>query len=83
MEDKRKARVVRFDRCSNATCNFPSSGWGHVKVTEDFVQLERGNATAISYTWGAFNRQRRVIGHWDDESEATMELGEEWNMSEF
>lgn len=47
-----------------------------------YVKLQQGNATAISYTWGEFNRQPRQIGHFSDGRPALLKLGEEWNTAD-
>lgn len=57
------------------------------------LELKHGNAIAISYTWGDFNRQNQAIGHrkpemQDDDTQPNlisvhMELGQEWDVPEF
>lgn len=44
------------------------------------MPVEKRAATAISYAWGEFNRQQRFIGHYEDGTPASIELGEEWNL---
>ncbi|EWC44311.1 hypothetical protein DRE_01137 [Drechslerella stenobrocha 248] len=56
----------------------------HVSIGWTKVQLNEAKGTAISYTWGDFDRENMVIGHWhDDPTRAiSMNLGTEWDVSE-
>ena len=76
------ARVVHFQHCEDGTCHFQSSVPMHVVITDANISLHSRQATAISYTWGDFNRQRRCIGHYKDGTEATLTLGGEWVISD-
>lgn len=48
------------------------------------VELCRANATAISYTWGEFDRKPRAVGHLADNPDATVSLtlGSEWKIED-
>ncbi|KAK4947845.1 hypothetical protein LTR10_013353 [Elasticomyces elasticus] len=53
----------------------------HLLITNEYVDLVRGNAVAISYTWGDYGRRKVVIGHELHNSGGRlqeMELGLEW-----
>ncbi|KAL9051628.1 MAG: hypothetical protein Q9162_005889 [Coniocarpon cinnabarinum] len=53
----------------------------HLLITKTYVDLARGNALAISYTWGEYGRRKVVIGHEPSQSGGRlqeMELGLEW-----
>jgi hypothetical protein len=71
-----KFRVAKFEFCHDNECNF--SNELHLIVTTDHVELERGNAVALSYTWGEFHRKSKIIGHQSDGTAVQFELGEEW-----
>lgn len=74
------ARVVNFQLCKDEDCYSRSSAPTHLLVTEHRVRLQARKATAISYTWGEFRRQKRCIGHYADGSDTVIELGEEWDL---
>ncbi|KAI1204980.1 uncharacterized protein F4807DRAFT_296579 [Annulohypoxylon truncatum] len=71
-----QARVVNFSFCHDRDCRFGHQL--HLLVRRKLVDLKPGNATAISYTWGEFNRTSQKIGHFEDGSDTVMTLGEEW-----
>src|SRR4051794_21896962 len=77
-----RARVVKLKFCEDSQCDFKET---HLLIVEDSVDLARGNATAISYTWGAYERQNYPIGHYadykDSKAKVVMELGEEWRVT--
>lgn len=54
----------------------------HVVVERAEVDLATGNAIAISYAWGDYNRSKILLGHHTDGQAATMELGREWKPSD-
>lgn len=55
----------------------------HLLVSWSYVNLDHGNVVAISYTWGEFNRTDSVIGHDADGKKISMQIGEEWDRTEF
>ena len=57
-------RVVKFELCHDSECTFSTNL--HLIVTTDYVELKRGKAIALSYTWGELDRRRRCIGHRPD-----------------
>lgn len=75
-----KARVVNLSCCTLEGCDYGPEQ--HLVVKTKFVDLERGNAVAISYTWGDIARKRRKIGHYTDGSIATLTLGDDWRDEE-
>lgn len=75
-----KAHVVNLSYCVQDDCSYGPER--HLAITSKFVALERGNATAISYTWGEITRKRRKIGHFTDGSIATLTLGDDWRDKE-
>ncbi|KAF3920387.1 hypothetical protein ABW20_dc0102828 [Dactylellina cionopaga] len=56
----------------------------HVSVSWTKLPINEVTGTAISYTWGDFDRENMIIGHWhDDPTRAiAMNLGTEWDISE-
>lgn len=54
----------------------------HLLVTTKSTRLNRGNAVAISYTWGEFNRRDVVLGHDELGTAIKMQLGQEWKTEE-
>ena len=73
--------AVNFTLCEDPTCSFRASRRTHLVVSKRSVALERGKATAISYTWGQFDRQIRTLGHFTDGVKVELELGAEWNVT--
>lgn len=80
---QRKARVAKIAICHDRACSILSSTHLSIEMLE--APLDHGQATAISYTWGEFNRTEVPIGHFSTNGSNTIsvELGEEWNVSEF
>lgn len=78
------ARVARVAYCQDATCSFAGLS-PHLSVEIDDVPLESKNATAISYAWGEFHREKTSIGHMSDDASALiqLELGKEWVIRDF
>lgn len=72
--------VVRLYLCEDDSC--ASAGTRHLLVRYDNVQVVAGQAAAISYTWGEFNRQTRRLGHDSAGRDVAMNLGEEWAIAE-
>src|SRR5438477_13074056 len=64
--------VASFQDCS---CNFGEAATRHASI--EFCRVRLYNAVAISYTYGAFNRQPRLVGHVAGRSKARpyLELG--------
>ncbi|KAF3931519.1 hypothetical protein ABW19_dt0206340 [Dactylella cylindrospora] len=56
----------------------------HVSVSWSKVPINILSGVAISYTWGDFERENMIIGHWhDDPTRAiAMQLGTEWDVSD-
>lgn len=50
--------MVIIALCRDEECPYKSDG-EHVRIERTYTRLERGAATAISYAWGAFNREER------------------------
>ncbi|KAI9737442.1 MAG: hypothetical protein M1834_009596 [Cirrosporium novae-zelandiae] len=76
-----KTRVVKFQFCHDGECDF-GEGELHLVIETSYVELRRGSARALSYTWGEFDRKQTEIGHYKDGRRATMELGQEWDILE-
>ncbi|KAK6542021.1 hypothetical protein TWF694_007792 [Orbilia ellipsospora] len=57
----------------------------HVSISWTKLPINEVSGTAISYTWGDFDRENMIVGHWhDDPSRAiAMNLGTEWDISDF
>lgn len=72
--------VVLLKSCQDQKCTF-STGL-HLLVTSKTTSLERGNATAISYTWGEFDRRNVIVGHDKLGNIVKMQLGREWKTEE-
>ena len=69
------ANVARFIFCEDVDCILPGP---HLLVHTATCSLMQGNAKAISYAWGASNREQRCLGHYAGGALASIELGEEW-----
>ena len=82
-KQSQQARVVHVQLCLKKDCGLQSKLFPHVLVTPHLVDLRHGNAKAVSYTWGEFNRQKRCIGHYADGRPAMMELGDDWYPATF
>lgn len=76
-------RVSHLELCVSPACPFESPAHQHLVVRTQTVQLAQEAAVAISYAWGKFNRQKRVIGHHPDGSPVEMVLGVEWEGPDF
>ena len=77
----KRVLAASFTWCFDETCQ--SSANTHLLVTRTYVPLEAGNAIAISYTWGEFDRRDVPIGHDESGNEVALNLGCEWSASEF
>lgn len=55
-----------------------AAGGEHLIVRRKRVDIDFGNAIAISYTWGESSRERGEIGHFEDKNIVAMTLGAEW-----
>ena len=75
-------RLARFHRCS---CEDFDGGKSHLSVETKKAELHESSGVAISYTWGEFDRDKRLIGHWQGhpQKEACITLGAEWRVSSF
>ncbi|KAJ9605048.1 hypothetical protein H2200_010438 [Cladophialophora chaetospira] len=75
-------RLAYFDECS---CSDFGDKDSHLSITTKKSELHKSHGVAISYTWGDFDRERRVIGHWSNPSKeaVTIVLGAEWRVSSF
>ncbi|KAL1641645.1 hypothetical protein SLS58_005922 [Diplodia intermedia] len=73
-----QARVADIKYCSDRRCATQPSR--HLVVSLREVSLRRDEATAVSYVWGEFNREKTPIGHVAGNSHKTvwMKLGKEW-----
>lgn len=71
-----KARVAKLQLC-DCKRNWPDP---HLTIELDHIPVQRGEATAISYVWGEFDRRDVPIGHPPGKSEdiIRMNLGIEW-----
>lgn len=78
-----RVRVASFETCVDVDCTFSSTP--HLVITTKHIELKRGNAIAISYTWGDFDRRSRRIGHRADldYTPVDMILGAEWILDDF
>lgn len=72
--------VASFTFCDDEACQFAEST--HPLVSTSYVPLKTGNAIAISFTWGEFDRQEASLGHDATGREVSMFLGCEWNRSD-
>ncbi|KAF3222551.1 hypothetical protein TWF679_006021 [Orbilia oligospora] len=56
----------------------------HVAVSWTKVQINEIDGTAISYTWGDFDRENLIIGHWEEDPmrAVAMNLGTEWDVED-
>ena len=77
MED---VQVATIEFCCDGDCSFSEDL--HLVVALRTVPLKHGQAIAISYTWGEFNRVYKCIGHTPGGAAVTMQLGEEWKIDE-
>lgn len=77
-----QARVADISYCSDKGC--PTQQSPHLTVNLREVSLQRDKATAISYVWGEFNREKTPIGHVAGSAHSTisMKLGKEWVISD-
>lgn len=76
-----EARVAKVQICRDGTCSFATTP--HLLVDVVDVPLHRDNATAISYAWGEFDRQKRTVGHTVQPAKPVqLELGTEWIISD-
>lgn len=76
-------RVSHFELCVSPACPLSSLSHPHLVVSTHTVELVQEAAVAISYAWGQFDRQKRVIGHRPGGSPVEMELGVEWEHPDF
>ena len=69
-------------KCTPCRCSYGRDP--HLSIDLQRVKLDRKNATAISYTWGAFDRRDVYIGHTDLNPNGRMfiNLGQEWSIPE-
>lgn len=72
--------AASFTFCDEEGCQFAEST--HLLVSKSYVPLKTGNAIAISYTWGEFDRHEMLLGHDDAGCKVSMVLGCEWNRSD-
>lgn len=78
-----RARVARTVVCENMACSVLPLAHLSIEILE--VPLQHDQATAISYTWGEFDRTKVPIGHLvtDGNNIVSVELGKEWVVSDF
>jgi hypothetical protein len=77
-------RVVTFEFCSAEKCPWGRTAGVHQLVSSHTFDLQQdGGAVAISYTWGEFERTRRVVGHNSTGEDVVLTLGAEWNTEDF
>jgi hypothetical protein len=77
LEKEKLARVARTPICQHPQCSgLPR----HLAIEILEERLDEDKATAISYTWGEFDRQKIRIGHVKDnpDQDICIELGKEW-----
>lgn len=76
------ARVADLRVCTALNCPFTPSP--HLSVHLHDVPLARGNATALSYVWGEFDRGPITVGHASTSPTRTfsLEIGTEWVVSD-
>ena len=72
--------VASFTFCDDEHCQFVEST--HLLVSRSYVLLETGNAFAISYTWGEYDRHEISLGHDERGHNVPMTLGCEWSRSD-
>ena len=72
--------AATFVLCEDDACQFAESM--HLVVSINYVPLKTGNAIAISYTWGEFDRQEMLLGHDEMGRRVTIVLGCEWNRTD-
>ena len=74
--------LAKFKLCIGADFGDSDS---HLNVTTEKTDNSLLSAVAISYTWGEFNREPRIIGHWQGcpKSKAYIVLGSEWSITSF
>ena len=77
---KPQVTVTSFSKCQ---CEHPEFDGEHVVLHTYPTDLDRGNAVAISYALGSFDREDRLIGHDVVTKEAVyLNLGDEWTVPE-
>lgn len=77
------ARVHKFTWCTESPCKgCPSEP--HLVVEHKYVNVKQGAAVALSYIWGLHEpRKGRTLGHDVDGNAVQMELGEDWDLTDF
>ena len=77
-----KTRAVHFSFCKDGNCAFSECDPHHLSIRRRLLEVKRGNATAISYTWGEFERRDICLGHFEDSKALVMmHLGQEWEVN--
>ena len=77
---KPQVTVTSFSKCQ---CEHPEFDGEHVVLHTYSTALDRGNAVAMSYALGSFDREDRLIGHDVKTKEAVyLNLGDEWTVPE-
>ena len=77
---KPQVTVTSFSKCQ---CEHPEFDGEHVALHTYPTDLDRGNAVAMSYALGSFDREDRLIGHDVKTKEAVyLNLGDEWTVPE-
>jgi hypothetical protein len=77
MAEPMQVLAASFNICNDDACQCPETM--HLLVSTNYVPLETGNAVAISYTWGEFDRHEMLLGHDENGRNVSMVLGCEWN----
>lgn len=77
-----RIRIAKLQFCHNDLCPFSHNLHLNVGYDHDHVKLSNTKAPAISYTWGAFDRENVKIGHDISGQVLEMELEKEWDVQE-
>jgi hypothetical protein len=73
--------VAHVTWCCDGDCQF--SDHTHLVISTSYAPLETGNAVAISYTWGEFDRHEVSLGHDPDGRQISIVLGCEWDEADY
>jgi len=90
----KQIQVLSFEICGDTDCSFRLCGDEacegcelsealHTRIIYHLVPLQQGNAIALSYTWGEFDRRSIAICHDAAGNAVSMKLGREWTQPEF
>lgn len=75
-------KLAYFHECS---CEEFDAGDSHLCMSTEEAELNESHGVALSYAWGEFDREPRLIGHWatDPSDTASITLGAEWRLPSF